>query len=181
MYVVIIVGVIIGVWLIWKYWALAVGAGYDPTPMHRVQKMLELAEVETDDIVYDLGSGDGRVLLTSSRRFGARAVGIEIDPCRFLFSFVVILLSGVRKKATVRYGSIFAHSISEATVVTLFLYQSTNNKLKQKLLRELRPGTRIVTYLWTFDEWIPEQCLLEDKIYLYIVGKSGKTLRDDVH
>ncbi|MBN2620222.1 SAM-dependent methyltransferase [candidate division WOR-3 bacterium] len=168
--VIIFLVVIIG-WLIWKYWTLAVGAGYDPTPMHRVYKMLHLGQVSSSDIVYDLGSGDGRIVIAAARRHGARAVGIEIDPFRYLFATFAVLFAGLRRKVTIKYGSMYGQDISQATVVTLFLYQPTNNKLKEKLQKELSPGTRIVTYMWTFDGWYHTKHLLEDEIYLYIIGE----------
>lgn len=171
-FVIIFPVVIIG-WLIWKYWTLAVGAGYDPTPVHRVYKMLELGQVSSSDIVYDLGSGDGRIVIAAARCHGARAVGIEIDPFRYLFARVAVLFAGLRRKVQIKYGNMYVQDISRATVVTLFLYQPTNNKLKEKLLKELSSGTRIVTYMWTFDGWLHTKYLPEDEIYLYIVGEHG--------
>jgi SAM-dependent methyltransferase len=172
MQILIILGITIVGYLLWKYWALLFGAGYDPTPMHRVYKMLDLADVKKDDIVYDLGSGDGRLVITAARRFGARAFGIEIDPFRYLFSWLLILLSGQRKRVTVRYGNFFAHTISEATVITLFLFQPTNNRLREKLKEELKPGTRVVSYIWTFDDWNIADCLPDDRIFLYVIGEE---------
>ncbi len=148
------------------------GAGYDPTPMDKVYKMLDLAQVNKDDIVYDLGSGDGRIVLTTARRFGARAVGIEVDPFRFIFSWFVILISGELKRITLKFGNFFNKRIDDASVVTLFLFRPTNNKLKDKFIKELRPGTRIVSYVWTLDDWELQDCLPEDRIYLYVVKKA---------
>jgi SAM-dependent methyltransferase len=170
--VIVFLIVIIG-WLIWKYWTLAVGAGYDPTPMPLVYKMLDLGQVSSSDIVYDLGSGDGRIVIAAARRHGAQAVGIEIDPFRYLFAKFAVLFAGLRRQVTIKYGSMYVQDISQATVVTLFLYQPTNNKLKEKLLEELPPGARIVTYMWTFDGWYHTKYLPEDEIYLYIIGEHG--------
>jgi hypothetical protein len=171
--IIVVFLVIIAAWLIWKYWTLAFGAGYDPTPMHRVRKMLDLAEVDMDDVVFDLGSGDGRIVITAARRYGARAVGIEIDPFRYLYAFCATLFSNTKKRVTLKFGSMYRHDISSASVVTLFLYQPTNNKLKRKLLDELTPGTRVVTYMWTFDGWQYAKCMTEHEIYLYIIGRHG--------
>ncbi len=164
-----VLAIVFVLYIIWKYWTLPIGAGYDPTPMNKVYKMLDLAGVNKDDIVYDLGSGDGRIVLTAARRFGARAVGIEADPFRFLFSWFLVLLSGKKERIELKFGNFFKKKIGKATVVTLFLFKSTNNKLKKKLLNELKSGTRIVSYVWPFDNWECEDAIPEDRIYLYIV------------
>jgi len=156
-------------YIIWKYWTLLIGAGYDPTPTKYVCRMLELAEINEDDIVYDLGSGDGRILIAAARVYGARAVGIEADPSRFIYSWLNILVSGQVKRARVKFGNLFKKNISDATIVTLFLFRPTNNKLKSKLLRELKPGTRIVSYIWTFEGWEFAGCLPEDRMFLYVI------------
>jgi SAM-dependent methyltransferase len=169
---IVLVIIIIG-WLLWKYWTLLLGAGYDPTPMNKVIKMLELAAVGKGDLVYDLGSGDGRLLITATKKFGAHAIGIEADPFRFLFSWIHIVLAGQRKRARVELGNFFNKDIGDASVVTLFLFQPTNNKLKKKFIEELKPGTRIVSYTWTFDGWNVQTCLPEDRIYLYIMESTG--------
>lgn len=156
-------------YIIWKYWTLLIGAGYDPTPTKYVCRMLELAEINEDDIVYDLGSGDGRILIAAARVYGARAVGIEADPSRFIYSWLNILVSGQVKRARVKFGNLFKKNISDATIVMLFLFRPTNNKLKSKLLRELKPGTRIVSYIWTFEGWEFAGCLPEDRMFLYVI------------
>lgn len=138
-------------------------------PTKYVCRMLELAEINEDDIVYDLGSGDGRILIAAARVYGARAVGIEADPSRFIYSWLNILVSGQVKRARVKFGNLFKKNISDATIVTLFLFRPTNNKLKSKLLRELKPGTRIVSYIWTFEGWEMQSCLPENRIYLYVI------------
>lgn len=173
----IILGIVFIIYVIWKYWTLLLGAGYDPTPMNTVHRMLELAQVSDQDIVYDLGSGDGRFIISASRIYHARAVGIEADPFRYLFSWVNILVSGQIRRTSVKFGNFFKKDISSATVVTLFLFKPTNNRLKTKLMQELKPGTRIVTYIWTFDGWEAQISLPEHRIYLYEIGSEGK---DDI-
>jgi SAM-dependent methyltransferase len=170
----IILVIVIILYLIWKYWTLPIGAGYDPAPMDKVHKMLDLARVDKDDVVYDLGSGDGRIVITAARRYGAKAVGIEVDPFRFLFSCFLVYLSGQRKKVKLRFGNFFKKRIDTATVVTLFLFQPTNNRLKEKLINELKPGARIVSYIWTFEGWKSQRYLPEEKIYLYIVNEENQ-------
>ncbi len=169
MQLLIILAIVFILYIIWKYWTLSIGAGYDPTPMNKVYKMLDLAQVDENDIVYDLGSGDGRIVLTAARRFGAQAVGIEADPFRFIFSWFIILLSGHKKRIKLEFGNFFKKKIDNATVVTVFLFRPTNNKLRKKFINELKPGTRIVSYIWPFDDWKCEDALPEDKIYLYTI------------
>lgn len=167
MQLVVILLVVFIIYVVWKYWTLSVGAGYDPAPMDKVNKLLDMAGVSEKDIVYDLGCGDGRVLITAARRFGARGVGFEIDPFRFVFAWFMTRISGQAGKVSIRFGNFFGKDITDATVVVLFLYGPTNDRLKPKFIRELKPGTRIVSYVWEFDGWELVDSLPEDRIYLY--------------
>ena len=151
-------------------WTQTIGAGWAPTPMKAVRRMLELAEVKEDDTLYDLGSGDGRIVIEAARRYGVRAVGIEADPVRVAVSRLIVRLKGVREGVTIVHGNFFRESISEASVVTLYLTQKTNRRLKQRLL-ELRDGTRIVTYTWTFEGWTPTLSDEREKVYVYVVHR----------
>jgi hypothetical protein len=169
MYIILIFALLILFYIIWKYWSLAIGAGYDPTPMDRVHKMLELAQVNEKDILYDLGSGDGRIVMTAARKYGAQAVGIEADPFRYIFSWFMVVFFGYKKSVRLQFGSFFKKNLDRATVITVFLYGPTNNKLKEKFQRELKPGTRIVSYIWEFSGWEPEDVLPGDRIYLYVI------------
>jgi SAM-dependent methyltransferase len=162
-------GIVFAAYIVWKYWTLWIGAGYDPAPMDKVRKMLNLAGVGPGDTVYDLGCGDGRILVTAARDYGAHAVGVEIDPLRFLFAWLAKLLSGQGRSIRLEYGNFFKKDISRATVVALFLYEPTNNRLKNKFARELKSGTRIVSYIWRIDGWQLVDFLPEDRIYLYTI------------
>jgi SAM-dependent methyltransferase len=159
-------------YFIWKYWALIIGAGYDPTPMKIARKMLEMAEVSENDVVYDLGCGDGRIVLTAAREFGARAVGIEADPIRFLIAYLRTLLSNQRDKVTIKLGNFMKMPIGDATCITLFLFTRGNDMLVPKLEKELTPGTRIVSYIWKIKGWKPDKMGALEEIYMYIVQKS---------
>lgn len=163
----IILVVVFVIYVLWKYWALSVGAGYDPAPMDKVNKMLEMANVTRSDTVFDLGCGDGRILIAAARLYGAHGVGIEIDPFRFLFSWIMVFISGQSGRIKIEFGNFFKKNIGGATVVALFLYGPTNNRLKEKFRRELRPGTRIVSYVWEFEGWQMIDSLPEDTIYMY--------------
>jgi hypothetical protein len=169
MQILTILAVVFVFYIIWKYWSLAIGAGYDPTPMDRVHKMLELARVNEKDILYDLGSGDGRIVMTAAKKYGAQAVGIEADPLRYIFSWFMVAFSGYKRNVQLQFGSFFRKNLDRATVITVFLYGPTNNKLKEKFQRELQPGTRIVSYIWEFSGWDPEDALPGDRIYLYVI------------
>lgn len=149
------------------FWTNRVGAPWVPTPLSKVRKMLEMAEVGPDDLVYDLGCGDGRTVVTAARRYGARAVGIEIDPLRYLWCQLLITVLGLRDRVRVVYGSFFRQDLRDASVVTCYLLQSTNEKLEGKLMRELDLGTRIVSNNFTFPGL---HLLREDRkaeLYLY--------------
>jgi len=135
--------------------------------MSNVKKMLRMAGVGKDDIVYDLGCGDGRIIATAVKEFGARAVGIEADPLRFLFSWLRIKVSRLGDKAKVIWGNFFSFNLKDATVVTVFLSYEANNKLKEKLQRELSPGTKVVSYYWVFDGWRPVKVDLLSRLYMY--------------
>lgn len=128
-----------------------------PTPNEVVDRMLELAAVTRNDVVYDLGSGDGRIPITAAQRYGARAVGIDIDPQRIRESRENAREAGVEDKVRFIEGDLFEADIREATVVTLYLLTQLNAKLRPKLLKELKPGTRIVSHAFDMGDWEPEQ------------------------
>ena len=118
--------------------------------MSVVHKMMKLADVGPDDIVYDLGCGDGRTIVTAARRYSARAVGIEIDPLRYLWCQGLITVLGLRGRVEIVFGDFFAQDLNDADVVTCYLLPNTNKKLERKLKRELKPGARVVSNQFTF-------------------------------
>lgn len=150
------------------------GAPFVPTPMKKVRKMLQLAQVKPGDVLYDLGSGDGRVLVLAAREFGARAVGIEIDPLRVLWSRLWVRALGLQKQVQVLRGDLFNAEIGDADVVTLFLRQRTNQLLMVKLLLELRPNTRVISHMFTFPDWEIIDQDREARLFLYKVGMKGQ-------
>ena len=169
---------LIGLFLIWIFWSSIIGAGFQPTSRKLVKQMLDIAEVGPDDIVYDLGSGDGRIVIDAVKKYNAKAVGLEADPSRVFWSRLVITLSGIGKRAKIVWGNFFNQNINEATVVTLFLSDTANQKLKSKFLEELKPGTRIVSYVWKFRGWEPVEADETEEIYLYVIGQSNLSLKD---
>src|ERR1039458_6446121 len=116
-----------------------------PTTDEAVKAMLKLADVKKADVVYDLGCGDGRIVIAAARDFGARAVGIDIDPQRIAEAKENARKAGVEKLVRFEENDLFEADIHEATVVTLFLLSSVNLKLRPKLLNDLKPGTRVVS------------------------------------
>lgn len=146
-----------------------------PTPDAVVEAMLKLANVQGTDVVYDLGCGDGRTVIRAARQFGARAVGIDIDPKRIEESWRNAREAGVEDLVTFREGDLFEADISEATVVTLYLLTKLNIKLRPKLWRELKPGTRVVSHAFSMGDWEPEKTIHVDgrTIHLWIVSEEG--------
>ena len=132
-------------------------APYIPTPQEVVNRMLELAEVTTTDIVYDLGSGDGRIPITAAKRYGARGVGIDFDPQRIAESNANARREGVTDRVEFILGDVLQADVSEATVVTLYLLSSSNIKLRPILTRQLSPGTRIVSHAFDMGDWLADR------------------------
>ena len=128
-----------------------------PTTDEAVQAMLKLADVKKSDVVYDLGCGDGRIVIAAARDFGARAVGIDIDPKRIAEAKENAKKAGVEKLVRFEENDLFEADIHEATVVTLFLLSNVNLKLRPKLLKDLKPGTRIVSNTFDMGDWKPEK------------------------
>jgi len=129
------------------------GAPYVPTPEHIVLRLLRLADVSSDDVVYDLGSGDGRMVILAAKEFGARGVGVEIDPELVRKARRKAEQAGVSHLVEFRRGDLFATSLEDATVVTLYLWPDMNNRLRPKLQRELDPGDRVVSHSFDIDGW----------------------------
>ena len=150
-------------------WSAPLGAGWEPTSRGRVRKMLEMSGAGPSDVVYDLGSGDGRILVEAAKTYHARAVGVEADPIRVLISRLAVAAHHLGGRVTIIWGNFFHVDLSEATVVTLFLSQGANRKLKSKLEAELRPGTKVVSHEWTFDGWKPVSTDKERHLAMYVM------------
>jgi predicted RNA methylase len=130
-----------------------------PTPQEVVDAMLKLAKVGPNDVVYDLGSGDGRIPITAAKTYGARGVGIDIDPQRIREATENLKTAGVGDKVRFLNQDLFTTNISEATVVTLYLLPSLNLKLLPKLNAELKPGTRVVSHAFDMGDIKPQQTI----------------------
>lgn len=152
---------------------------YVPTPEAVVQEMLKLANVTKNDVVYDLGCGDGRIVITAAKNVGARGIGIDIDPERIKESNENAQKSGVTDKVKFMQQDLFEANLSEATVVTLYLLPSINLKLRPKLLKELKPGTRIVSHSFDMGDWKPEKTVeVEGRtIYFWTIPPKGASAK----
>ena len=150
--------------------ALDVPTPYIPSTRGNVDEMLRLAAVTPNDVVYDLGSGDGRIVIAAARDYGARGVGIDIDPLLVRESTENARRAGVAGRVAFRTSDIFAVNLNEATVVTMYLLSGLVEKLEPKLLAELKPGTRIVAHDYGFPRWQPDRKVQISKTYmLYVV------------
>jgi len=142
---------------------------YVPTRQAVVEEMLQLAGVTSKDVVYDLGCGDGRIVITAARKHKARGVGIDIDPERIQEATYIARRVGVTDQVTFRVGDLFDADIREASVVTLYLLPEINRRLKPKLLKDLRPGTRVVSHDFTMGrDWPPEKTVRSGNSTLYL-------------
>jgi tRNA G37 N-methylase Trm5 len=132
-------------------------APYVPTPQDVVERMLTLAQVGPKDVVVDLGSGDGRLVVTAAKKFGARGVGIDIDPARIAEGQANAIKDGVANLVEFRQQDALEADLSKATVVTLYLLSSSNVKLRPRLLSQLKPGARVVSHQFGMGDWQPDK------------------------
>ncbi|HUK32617.1 MAG TPA: methyltransferase domain-containing protein [Vicinamibacterales bacterium] len=144
---------------------------YVPTSNGVAEAMLKLAKTTSADVVYDLGSGDGRIVIAAAKKFGARGVGIEIDPELIKAATKNAVKAGVAGRVTFRQEDLFKTDLSDATVVTLYLSNSINMRLQSILQRQLKPGARIVSHRFTIGDWKPEaeRHLEGTSIYLWTI------------
>ena len=140
---------------------------YVPTPQAVVDKMLELAKVGKNDVIYDLGSGDGRIPITAAQKFGTQGIGIDIDPERIKEANANAQKAGVTDKVKFLQQDLFTTDFSKATVVTLYLLPELNVKLRPQLFKQLKPGTRIVSHAFDMGDWKPEKTVQVDGKTIY--------------
>jgi SAM-dependent methyltransferase len=148
-----------------------------PTPQPVVDRMLDLAKVQPNDLIYDLGSGDGRIVITAAKRYGARGIGIDLDPQRVREARENAREAGVEGKVQFINGDLFKTDLSNATVVTLYLLNSVNRDLRPQLWKQLRVGTRVVSHAFDMgDEWPPERTEQVDgrTVYYWTITEANK-------
>lgn len=149
---------------------------YVPTPPEVVDAMLKVAEVRRGDVLYDLGSGDGRIPITAAQKYNVtRATGIEINPERIAEAQENLIKAGVGDRVRFRNEDLFEADFSDATVITLYLLPALNVKLLPKMLRELKPGTRIVSHAFAMGDWKPEKTLEVGgrSVYFWTIPAKG--------
>lgn len=152
---------------------------YVPTHERVVAEMLRVASVRKEDVLYDLGSGDGRIVITAAKEFGTRGTGIDIDPQRVRDAKENARRAGVTDKVKFIQGDIFDARIGDATVITLYLLPTVNMRLRPKLLSELRPGTRVVSHNYDMGDWTPEKTIRvktpsgEHTVYYWVVPRRA--------
>ena len=143
------------------------GAGYQPVPRRSLEKMIEYARPGEGDLVYDLGSGFGRIVLEVAEKRGARCVGVELDPIRCWWSRLSARRKGLQDKVSIVRKNLLSVGVSDADVMFLFLSPLLMDKVEEKLLRELKKGSRIVSYSHQFRGWAPTAMDRETNVYLY--------------
>lgn len=148
---------------------------YVPTREPVMDAMLRLAEVDFEDVVYDLGCGDGRIVIAAAQRFGATGVGIDLDPQRIKEAKDNAVDAGVTDKVTFIEGDLFESDFREATVVTLYLLTELNNRLKPILMEQLKPGTKVVSHAFSMGDWEPEKQEEVDgtTVYLWTIPEKN--------
>src|SRR5262245_52032004 len=130
---------------------------YYPTPQAVIDRMLEMARVTNKDVVYDLGCGDGRIVVTAAKKYGARAVGVDIDPVRVKEALARVKAARVADLVTIRREDMFKTDLAGASVVTLYLNDRANLALMPALKRSLKPGSRVVSQTWDMGDWRPDR------------------------
>jgi precorrin-6B methylase 2 len=158
-------------------WTIPHGGLWAPSSRKAVHSMLSLAELKPGELLYDLGCGDGRVLIAAARDFQARAVGIELDPLRFAWCWLRIRLLGMTDQVKLIRGNLFTIDLSQADLVVVYLLPGALKKLESKLLQELSPGTRVVSNTFIFPNMVPVS--QEGKTRLYIFSPQH-TLRESL-
>ena len=152
---------------------------YVPTPQDVVERMLDIAGVKKGDVVYDLGCGDGRIVVTAAKKYGVKAIGFEIDPERIKESHENIQKAGVEKLVEIRQQDIMTVDLSGATVLTMYLLPDVNLRLRPAIQKQMKPGSRIVSHDFDMGDWKPERTeRVKDSsgwdhtIYLWRIGNK---------
>jgi predicted O-methyltransferase YrrM len=152
-----------------------------PTPMEVVDVMLQLANLKSGDVLYDLGSGDGRIVIAAAQRYGIKGVGVDIDPVRIKEARENARKAGVTDLVTFHENDLFQEDISKATVVTLYLLPGLNLKLRPKLLKELKPGSRVVSHNYDMGRWAPERDVRvgSSRVFHWVIPADASAIKPE--
>lgn len=174
--IILFTNLLIFIFLLWFFYTFFFGAEFYPTRGKKLERMIEFARLKKQDVIYDLGCGDARIITKAAPKV-KKATGIEIDPIRFLISWMKIKMLRL-KNVKIIFADIFKTNFEDADVIFLFLRQKANDKLQKKFLQELKPGARIVSHYWIFKGWNPIKQDKRLKVYLYRfkTKKKPKTL-----
>ena len=153
-------------------------APFVPTPQEVVDRMLQMADVKKGDVVYDLGCGDGRLVITAAKQYGARGVGVDIDPQRIAEARAAAKQAGVEALVEFRQQDALTADVSPASVVTLYLLTAANLKLRPTLQKQLKPGSRVVSHQFGMGDWVPTrtEAITDQRgtsriLYLWVIGQ----------
>lgn len=162
--------------------ARALDVPYVPTPQSVVEKMLELADVKEGDYLIDLGSGDGRIPITAAKKFGVNALGVDLNPERIQEANENAKREKVTDQVEFREEDLFKTDLSKATVITMYLLNSVNMKLRPEILK-LKPGTRIVSHSFGMGDWKPDRTEVVEgrEVFLWVVPETMPELQDEAH
>lgn len=163
--IVAVVTVVVGYFL----WTFIKGAGYEPTPSRVIDEMVEFSEPGPGKHVYDLGSGFGKIIMRVAQSTGATCTGVEVDPLKVWWTRRQIRAKGLVKKVDVVKDDLLHADISRADIVFVFLWDGIMRKLKEKVLKEMKPGSVVVSYYHEFHDWKPEREDRKEKVFLYRV------------
>jgi hypothetical protein len=179
--------VVVAIVAYFLYASFAFGAGYQPTPARVVRRMLELAEIHPGDTLYDLGAGTGAIVFTAAREYGARVVGVEVEPLRVLILKLRLWWGGPRDRVTFYWGNLYEVDLRPAQIVAVFLWPGAMERLRPRLESQLADGARVVSHWHKVPEWTPEVVDEGLRVYLYRwpaargaaspTGESGATGR----
>jgi predicted RNA methylase len=164
------IGILLILYFFWMIIPMISGLPWIPTRPARIRLALALAHIRPGDILYDLGSGDGRVLVIAAREFGARAIGIEISPIHCIIARINAFLGGINNKVEIRWASFYKVDFSDADVIFVYMTSREATYLRPRLERQLQPGTQVISISCEIAGWQPVEFNREELIYLYRMG-----------
>ena len=168
--------VVVPLLVLWVMVPAMTGLPWVPSRPMRIQKALELAELQAGECLVDLGAGDGRVLILAARAFGAHAMGVEIGPLHCLIAWIRAVLAGVKSRVRVRWGNMYRADLSQADVVFLYVRQKHAGRFKALLGEKLKHGARVVSVNVDFEGWQPAAVDLDDLLFLYVMPPEEGSL-----